>query len=77
MTSENDPQLQNTVEIAVMLEALGGTAEVLTWATPAALAEQFMVLQQRLSTHIIVIGGGYRCLIPRRLRMTLRKKPPI
>lgn len=56
MMPDHDPQLENVREIALMIKELGGKAEVLAWASPAALAEQFMVLQQYLATHIIVIG---------------------
>ena len=56
MKPNHDPQLENVREIALMIEELGGKAEVLAWSSPAALAEQFMVLQQYLTTHILVIG---------------------
>lgn len=56
MTPNEDPQIENTLEIAVMIEEIGGKAVVITWTNATALAEQFMMLQQRLNTHIIVIG---------------------
>ena len=56
VTPPSDPQLENVREIALMLEEIGGKVEVLAWASPAALAEQFMRLQQCLNTHILVIG---------------------
>jgi hypothetical protein len=56
MTPNEDPQIENTLEIARMIEEIGGKAVVITWTNAAALAEQFMMLQQRLNTHVIVIG---------------------
>ena len=56
MTTHHNPQLENVREIALIIEELGGKAEVLEWASPAALAEQVRVLQQYLTTHILVIG---------------------
>ena len=38
VTLPSDPQIENTMEIAVMIEARDGKAVVMTWLNPAALA---------------------------------------
>jgi electron transfer flavoprotein alpha/beta subunit len=56
MPPQNDPQVENAMEVAVMIEEIGGEVAVITWMNPAALAAQVIALQQRLNTHIIIIG---------------------